>query len=527
MSSRIAFALASLIVSAGHVFAAPNDVDVHWQIRREAIESSQILSTLHMLTDRYGPRLTGSPNLEAASRWAVERMTSWGLENAHLEPWDFGHPGWANERLTAHIVAPVKDVLTAEVLAWTPGTEGAVRAEVVQIDFPRLPTQEELDSYLASVADRVSGKIVLTGEPQIVSVSFVPLAKRRDDNAVRAQYDPVDPTPSRFGRGGGGDREDGKLDRREVDKQVAAFLAKQGALLRLTDAGRAHGQIRAFSNRTYEAESAPPTLVLRNEDYGRISRLLQDGPVELEVEILNRFYPEGRTAYNVIAEIPGTDPELASEVVMLGGHLDSWHAWTGATDNAIGCSVMMEAVRILKAIGVAPRRTIRIALWSGEEQGLLGSKAYVAEHFGTVEEPKPEHARFAGYVNIDAGTGRARGATVFGPTEAADVLREALAPLEDLGVLGATTTDSRRTGGSDHTSFNGAGLPGISMNQDPIEYGSHSWHTNLDGYERIVLSDAQTSAIAIATTVHHLAMRDAMLPRFSAEEMPEPVKADP
>jgi len=205
---------------------------------------------------------------------------------------------------------------------------------------------------------------------------------------------------------------------------------------------------------------------------------------------------------------------------MLGGHLDSWHAATGATDNAIGCAVTLEAVRILTAIGVKPRRTIRIALWSGEEQGLLGSQAYVKEHFGMFEQPKPEFATFGGYVNIDAGTGRARALTVFGPTAAADVLKAVTATLKDLGVLGATTTRSRQRGGSDHTSFNEAGLPGITVMQDPIQYQSYTWHTNLDTYERIVEEDVRKSAIAIASTVYHLAMRDELLPRFASDQMP-------
>jgi Zn-dependent M28 family amino/carboxypeptidase len=296
-----------------------------------------------------------------------------------------------------------------------------------------------------------------------------------------------------------------------------------GALMRINDAGRDHGQIRAFQNRTYDPSKALPTVVLRNEDYGRISRILADGtPVELEFTIVNRTYPEGKTSYNAIAEIPGTDKK--SEVVMLGGHLDSWHAATGATDNAIGCAVMMEAARILKAIGARPRRTIRVALWSGEEQGLLGSKAYVKAHFGTFEEPKPEFETFNGYFNVDSGTGRIRGASVFGPPSAATVLREAFAPFEDLGVVGAVATRSRRSGGTDSTSFNEAGLPGIGLGQDPIQYNSHTWHTNLDTYERIVEEDVKRSAIAIAAAVYHVAMRDERLPRFTKEEMPEPFR---
>ena len=223
-------------------------------------------------------------------------------------------------------------------------------------------------------------------------------------------------------------------------------------------------------------------------------------------------------AHNAVAELPGAD--LADEVIMLGGHLDSWHAATGATDNAVGVAVMMEAARILAALGVEPRRTIRVALWGGEEQGLLGSQAYVKAHFGTAEEPTPEHASFGGYFNIDAGTGRARGAQVFGPSPAGDVLREALAPFRDLGVMGARSTNSRRRGGSDHTSFNAVGLPGISMRQDPIQYGSHTWHTNLDTYERVLEQDAIASAITVAAAVYHLAMRDELLPRFAPDEMP-------
>jgi carboxypeptidase Q len=242
--------------------------------------------------------------------------------------------------------------------------------------------------------------------------------------------------------------------------------------------------------------------------------------VTIEARIVNRTYPEGRTSYNAIAEIPGTDKK--DEVVMLGGHLDSWHSATGATDNAIGCAVMMEAARLLKVLGVQPRRTIRVALWSGEEQGLLGSQAYVKEHFGSAEAPKPEFATFAGYLNIDSGTGRARGAAVFGPEDAARMLREMLAPFKDLKVAGAIATKSRVTGGTDSTSFNNAGLPGIGFGQDTIEYGSHTHHTNLDTYERVIEQDVRDSAVVIAGTLYNLAMRDDMLPRFSPAEMPAP-----
>ncbi len=293
--------------------------------------------------------------------------------------------------------------------------------------------------------------------------------------------------------------------------------------VRINDAGREHGQIIAFNNRTYDIAKAVPTVVMRNEDYGRISRVLADGtPVELEFNIVNKVYPEGRTAYNTIAEIPGTDKK--NEIVMLGGHLDSWHSATGATDNAIGCAMMMEAARILKAIGVTPRRTIRVALWSGEEEGLLGSQAYVKQHFGSFEAPKPEFATLDAYLNIDSGTGRPRGASVFGPGPAASIVREALGPFQDLKVLGASATNSRNVGGTDSTSFNNAGLAGIGFGQDPIEYNTHTHHTNLDNYERIVEEDVRAGAVVIASTLYHLAMRDEMVPRFKASEMPAPPK---
>jgi len=523
--------------------------EVNAQIRQEGLEHSQIMRTMHFLTDLYGPRLTGSPNLKAAGEWAIKQMQAWGLENGHLEAWDFGHPGWLNERLTAHLISPVKDPLVCEVLAWTPSTNGTVTAQAYQLIVPTKPapqpeggpppevaatfgrgappetiTQEELTAYFTTVKDQVKGKLVLAGKHQVLPVTINPPPRRLDDQQARARYNPDNPEAARLaGRRGGppGPAQGPRgLTANQINEQIDQFLLANGARLRINDAGREHGQIRAFNNRTFDLAKALPTVVMRNEDYGRISRLLADGtPVELEFNIVNRTYPEGRTAYNTLAEIPGTDKK--DEVIMLGGHLDSWHAATGATDNAIGCAVMMEAARILKAIGIKPRRTIRVALWSGEEQGLLGSQAYVKAHFGSVEAPQLEFSKFGGYFNIDSGTGRARGAGVFGPPEAATILRQALAPFEDLGVMGAIASKSRGLGGSDNTSFNQAGLPGIGMGQDPIEYGSHTWHTNLDTYERIIEDDAKKSAIAIAAAVYHLAMRDEQLPRFNREEMPQ------
>jgi hypothetical protein len=500
------------------------NADINARIRQEEASHSQIMRVLHVLTDVYGPRVTGSPNLKAAGEWSIKEMTGWGLANGHLEPWDFGHPGWVNERFSAHIVAPVKDQLTCEVVAWTPGTDGTVTAPAYQMMLPDKPTQAELTAYLATQADNVKGKIVLAGRAVVVPVNFDPPAKRRPDDQVRSQYDPSNPNAGQFGRGRGGNQPAPPMSANEISRQVDEFLVKSGARLRVNDAGREHGQIIAFNNRTYDLARALPTVVMRNEDYGRISRILADAtPVELEFNIVNKVYPEGRTAYNVIAEIPGSDKR--NEIVMLGGHLDSWQSATGATDNAIGCATMMEAARILKAIGVQPRRTIRVALWSGEEQGILGSQAYVRQHFGSFEDPKPEFASLVAYLNIDSGTGRARGASVFGPPAAADIVRTALAPFADLGVVGAVATRSRVVAGTDSTSFNNAGLAGIGFGQDPIEYNTHTHHTNLDNYERVVESDVKDSAISIAAVLYHLAMRDDMLPRFTSTDMPQPPKA--
>ena len=513
-----------------------DQTDVYAQIRKEGMENSQIMRTLHYFTDVYGPRLTGSPNHVAAANWAVRQMTEWGLENAHLEPWDFEHPGWVNVRASGFITAPVQDSLVFEVLAWTPGTKKAekgksVKGQAFQLILPTTPapnnpnlqlppTQTELNAYFDSIKSQVEGKMVLIGKPATVPVNINPQPKRLNDEDLKKRFDPS-ATPQPFPTPGPTPTpREGQLTFQQIAEQLDKFLVDNKALVRINDAGREHGQIRAFNNRSFDVAKSVPTVVMRNEDFGRIARLMANGnAVSLEFDIKNRTIPEGTTSYNTVGEITGTDKK--DEVIMLGGHLDSWHAATGATDNAIGCAVMMEAARILKSIGVKPRRTIRVALWSGEEQGLLGSQAYVKQHFGSFENPQPGYEKFGGYFNIDSGTGRARGMTVFGPPEGATVLREALKPFEEFGFMGVISTKSRGLGGSDHTSFNQAGLPGIGVLQDPIEYGSATWHTNLDTYERIIEDDVKKSAIIIASAVYFLAMRDEMLPRFNSQEMPK------
>jgi len=516
MMFRVSAVLALASALAVHVAAQPRlDPSIASRIREEAHERSEVMRTIQVLTDLYGPRLTGSPALEAAGRWALERMESWGLTNGRLEDWDFNHPGWANERLSAHIVSPLRDPLTAEVLAWTPGTNGPVRAQGVLLAPPPRPTSDVLEAYLDSMADQVRGRIVLVGQSMPALVTLFPPATRRADDDVRAQFD-----PDREPRGRRRPRvARGPMSQSDIERTIDRFLRDHGALVRVNDSRRENGQIIAFHNPTFDPEAVVPTLVMRNEDYGRIARLLASGTaVELEIDIANQAFPEGRTAYNTVAEIRGTD--LSHEVVMVGGHLDAWHAATGATDNAVGCAVMMEAVRIIKALDLQPRRTIRIALWSGEEQGLLGSRAYVARHFGSAEHPGRDFDRLVAYLNVDNGTGRLRGATVFGPRAAADMLRGMLRPLADLGPLGAIATESRAFGSTDSGAFNNAGLPGINFSQDPIQYETHTHHTNLDTYERILESDVKAAATVIATIVYDLATRDERLPRFTSNQMP-------
>lgn len=517
------------------------------RFRSEAVEHPQIMHTLHMLTDRYGPRMTGTPNHEAAAKWVVAEMTRWGMRNAHLEPWNFGRPGWLNDHAYAFITAPVKENLHFEVLAWTASTKGTAAGSMIQLDrtpqgpeMPRNnagfgggrggrgggpqhfgPTQEQMDAWIAANKSKVRGKIVMIGKAAVIPVDFNPPAKRRPDDEVRAQYEGGG--RGRGGRGNAPPADPKYLSNNKVEAMVDAMLVSGGALGKINDAARGAGLIFAQQDHQYDPSKTVPTIIVRNDDYGRMERLLADGDdVKVEMNIVNRIFPEGKTSYNVVGEIPGSDK--ADEIVMLGGHLDSWHSGTGATDNAAGSSIMLEAARIIQSMGLKPRRTIRVALWSGEEEGLLGSLAYVAQHFGTAENPKPEWYKLDAYFNIDSGTGRPRGAGIFGPPAAAGVLRPVLAHFTDWGVFGASVTNSRATGGTDSTSFNNAGLPGVGFSQDPIEYNTLTHHSSLDTYERIIPNDVEEAAAVVAACVWHVANRDEMVPRFPQDQMPPYVK---
>lgn len=516
MRKRLAISLWVLFIAAlpaaGQLAPERIDAAINARIRAEAETNSRLMKTLHVLCDVYSPRLTGTPPLKAAQEWAIKELSSYGLQNARLEAWEFGHPGWQNERLDARVIAPYKDNLVCEGMAWTPSTKGTVRAAAFHLIPPDAPTREELETYLTSIKSLVKGKIVLTGKHTLAPVNFNPAPLRLSDDEARAIYTPRPPSASTA-------TATDKLTALEINDALDRFLKANGALLRVHDAREPHGVIRAVINRTRDVAQFIPTIILRNEDYGRITRLLASGTnVEIEFNIINRLFPKGRTQFNALAEIPGTDKR--DELVMLGAHIDAHHLATGATDNAVGCAVMIEAVRILQALQIKSRRTIRLALWSGEEQRVLGSQAYVKTHFGSAEQPLPAFDKLSAYLNLDTGTGRIRGMRVFGPPEAGDVLRQILAPFVDLGVVGASTYSNRTAPGSDHGAFSVNGLPGVYIDQDPLEYGARTWHTSLDSYERIHEPDAKQAAIVIASAVYHLAMRDERLPRFSKEQLP-------
>ena len=506
------------------------DTAANAKIRAEGMERSKIMWIEHYLTDVYGPRPIGTPNHKAAADWAVKTMTSWGLVNAHLEPFTWRGVGWLPGRATGVITSPVKANLKFEAVPWSPSTTGTVSGEVVVVAPPAAPTDAELTAYLASVAPRVKGHIVMAGVPPAVPVNFNEPVKRIPEEQARARYAPGDVNAQR-GRGGRGGRgaapavAEGHLSPQQVNQRLAQFLRDNPPALRLVaqGPGRIPGVIVAQNGagQIYD-DTTPqsPAVILRNDDYGRIFRINADGtPVTVEFNVQNHYFPEGKTSYVTVAEIPGTDK--ADEVVMLGGHLDSWTSATGATDNAIGCAIMMEAARIIETTGLKPRRTIRVALWSGEEEGELGSLDYVKRHFGSAESPLADYGKLDAYWNIDDGTGLVRGATVFGPPAAAAVVAQYLKPFEEWGVYGANPSSARVEGGSDNGAFAVAGLPGIGAQQDPIEYNSTTWHTNLDTYERIVPDDVMKNAVITASVVYGLATRDAMLPRFAAGEMPE------
>lgn len=489
---------------------------IDWQavqkIRHEGLQNSQVMETLSYLADVYGPRLTNSPNYFKAANWAKDKLTEWGLENASLEPWGTFGKGWSLEKLTVEMTAPTYTPILAYPKAWTAGTNGTITGKPVLVE---VEDESDLDQYRG----KLKGKIVLTRPARDLETKFESMAKRYDEDDLHDLA--MAPEPGRSSPYAARMAEYRK--RRAFMRKLQAFIKEEGVGVLLEPSSRDHGIMRVGSagrrSYTLDAEPGTPSLVLAAEHYNRLVRMLEKKvDVTLAINIETKFYESDSLGYNIIAEIPGVDKKLKKELVMLGGHFDSWHAGTGTTDNASGSAVAMEAVRILKAIGVQPRRTIRIALWGGEEQGLLGSRGYVEKHFAerSTMKLKPEHNRFSAYFNLDNGGGKIRGVYMQSNDAVRPIFTAWLEPFHDLG---ATTLTIRNTGGTDHLAFDAVGLPGFQFIQDPLDYFSRTHHTNMDVYERAIPGDLMQASVIMASFVYHAAMRDEKLPR---KPLPEP-----
>jgi hypothetical protein len=503
-----AVVLATLVAGAGSAPAAGDEAAIA-RIKTEARERSRVMEIAETLTDTYGARLTGSPGARAAGEYAKARLQEFGLSGARLEPWRFG-PGWANERIGLRMVTPQPAPLIAYPRAWTPSTAGAVAGAAVLVTG-RVPA--DLDQYRGTL----KGKIVLV-DPAPERPDD-PRPARLSDADLEAWSRPPDAGVRRTARISPEERDFmSKRDQLFVEEGVLAAL-EPSRLVR-------NGTVLVARSGSRLPTDPPivPTVVLAIEHYGRIVRLLhRQVPVRLEIDVLNRTYAETDQSFNVVAEIPGTDRK--DEVVMIGGHLDGWHSGTAATDNAAGCAVMMEAARILKAAAVPLRRTVRIALWMGEEQSLLGSKAYVKEHLGdrATMALRPEHARLSTYLNLDAGTGAIRGIFLQGNEAARPVFKQWLEAVADLGAATISIRNSM-PGGSDHQAFDDIGVPGFQFIQDPGDYEdrAHTHHTNMDVYEALDADALRKNAAIVAAVVYQAANHPTLMPR---KPLPSPPAA--
>ena len=532
----IANLLASAVAAAAQEPQERVDLQAIEKIKEEGMKRSQIMDILSFMTDVHGPRLTNSPNLKGAQEWARQKLGEWGLENAHLEAWGPFGRGWTLEGFTANIIKPTFSPLIAYPKAWSPSTNGPVRSAIVNLD---VKTEADLDKYRG----KLKGAIVLIDSAREVKAHWEAQANRATDESLLKMANAEPPV-------GAGSRFELTAEQKAAQALAAKkwdLIYSEGAAVTLEPTARNGDGGTIFVGAATlpqppdtprdqrrnpwarDAGAVIPQLVVTPEHYNRVLRLIAKGvPVQLEVSVTSRFQDQDLMGYNVIAEIPGTD--LKDEIVMVGAHYDSWHAGTGATDNAAGSAVAMEAVRIIQASGLKPRRTIRIGLWSGEEQGLLGSKAYVAEHFGKKIESrstsstggqqpsqeaaqieiKPAHEKFSGYFNLDNGTGKIRGVYMQGNEAMRPIFRAWLAPFKDMG---ATTLSLSNTGGTDHLSFDAVGLPGFQFIQDSIEYSTRTHHTNMDVYDRIQEEDMKQAATIMASFLYNAATRDKRLPR--------------
>jgi hypothetical protein len=519
------------------------NIGMYQRIRDEGLNHSHVMEFASALMDGIGPRLTASPNAKKANEWTRDTLTKIGLENAHLEDWGEFGMGWQQMNTWARMVSPDTAVLILQATPWSPATPGAVTGDVLWVDIHE---DKDLDKYKGKLA----GKIVLYGAMREVPPVDKPLFERNTGKDLEeiSEYEVS---------GGAGRSPDMQarvrayLERMKMADKVAQFFAdeKVAAVIEPSrdakNGGGSGGTLfddnGATLGRTpYLADKKVkiPVAVAAIESYGRLYRLVQAHvPVSVEINLDTKFSGDHEHAYNTVAEIPGTDPKLKEQVVMVGGHLDSWIAGTGATDNGAGTVVAMEAVRILKALGVKPRRTIRIALWTGEEQGLFGSKGYCKEHFGSAAlstapdqqalpefmrratgplEVKPEQKLISAYFNVDNGSGKIRGIYTQGNAAVAPIFAQWIDPLKDLGV---TTLTMRNTGGTDHLSFDAVGIPGFQFIQDDLDYESRTHHSNQDVVERLQATDLKQIATVEAIFVYNAAMRDQMMPR---KPLPDP-----
>jgi hypothetical protein len=491
----------------------PVDLNAIHIIKKEGLNNSKMEDIAYHLTDESGPRLTNSPGYKRAADWAVKQLTEWGLKNATLEKWGEFGKGWQVEKSYAAMTAPYYFPISGTPRAWTKGTNGAVSGDITLLE---IASEEDFKKY----EGKLTGKIVLI-KPTTTSTdpTFKADALRMTDEELEELA--MLPISSGAGQMSEATRNQFR-NTRALAQKVTDFLKKENVAFIIRGRSGKHGTYFTSNGSSYRKDAEPglPELEAAPEHVGLIARLAAKGvSVKVEAEVKTTFFDTDLNSYNVVAEIPGTDKTLGTEVVMLGGHLDSWHAGTGATDNASGCAVMMEAVRILQASGLKPKRTIRIALWSGEEQGLHGSRGYVTNHFADRADMKvkPEHGKLSAYYNIDNGTGKIRGIYLQGNDAVRPIFESWFAPFKD--IVGNPVVTIQDTGGTDHQSFDGVGLPGFQFIQDPIEYDSRTHHTNVDTYERLMMGDLKQMAVIVASFVYNTAQRTEKLPR---EPLPAP-----
>jgi len=497
------------------------------RIRQEAIQNSQVMDHLFYLTDVSGSRLTNSPGFFNAADWVVKQLGEWGI-SAHQEKWGPFGRGWTYSRFSVQMLAPQSVPLIGAPLAYTPGTNGPVTGEPMIVGIAS-------EADFAKYKGTLRGKIVLLGPGRDLEMSLQPLASRLSDAELATLLQAPNPNPNAQRAPGaaaiGNGRQGGPgAANQQFVRALNKFLTDEGVAVAVRPAGgRSEGGTlfaQGGGSRDPKDPVPPPMAVLTPEHYNRIARLLDHKvPVRLEFDTDAHFIDDRQDSVNVIGEIAGG--RKRDEVVMIGAHLDSWHSGTGATDNAAGSAVMIEVMRILKTLNLRLDRTVRLALWSGEEQGILGSRAYVAEHFAAREDMKlkPEHAKLSGYFNVDNGSGKIRGVYLQGNDAMRPIFQAWLAPFADLG---ATTISIRNTGGTDHLSFDAVGLPGFQFIQDPLEYFSRTHHSNMDVYDRVQRADMMQMAAIVTSFVYNAANREELLPRKPLPKpQPPPAPAQP